>query len=156
MLGTQNFMLLLSQHQGAEQEFHMPRCVQLVSACNCRVPIAGCIMLSVQCHVVLQGVFSSNHWQGWGKDSNIMCPPTQATATQELMCEPSYPGGLNPANMSWTGVVCTPAGTALCLSLPDAGLTGNVSVLQKLSPLNDTMLIDLSGNNLAGTCLWHV
>ena len=98
----------------------------------------------------LQDVFVRNHWQGWGKDSSDMCPPTQASATEELMCEPSYPGGIDPANMSWPGVVCTPAGTVLCISLPNLGLMGDISILERLSPLNDTMLIDLSGNELAG------
>ena len=100
--------------------------------------------------VLLQDVFARNQWQGWGKDSNDMCPPSQASGTEELLCEPSYPGGVDPANMSWPGVVCTPTGTVLCISLPDLGLTGDISILETLSPLNDTALIDLSGNKFAG------
>lgn len=80
-----------------------------------------------------------------------MCPTDQATATEELACEPSYPDHIDPTNMSWTGVVCTPAGTVLCLSLPDLSFTGNIGVLEQLGPMNDIRIIDLTSNSLTGT-----
>ena len=101
----------------------------------------------------MQEVYSNNHWQGWGKDTNAMCPSTQVASTDELVCEASYPDAVDPLNMSWTGVVCTPAGTVLCLSLLGFGLNGNVAILDLLGPMNDITSLDLTSNHLTGITL---
>ncbi|KAL0041527.1 hypothetical protein WJX79_006423 [Trebouxia sp. C0005] len=49
-------------------------------------------------------VTEAHQWQGWGLDNNTLCPPTQITTTQELWCEPGYPGGIQHSSQSWTGL----------------------------------------------------
>ena len=104
---------------------------------------------------VFQEVYKSSHWQGWGKDSNILCPATEVITDNEYLCFPNYPGEINATSQSWTGVVCTPNGTVLCLSLPGWGLTGSVSALEELVPLHDMQLLNLANNSLTGTCCQH-
>ncbi len=99
-----------------------------------------------------QEVYKSSQWQGWGKDSNILCPSIEVNTDNEYLCFPDYPGEINATSQSWTGVVCTPNGTVLCVSLPGWGLTGNVSVLEELVPLQDMQLLNLANNSLTGTC----
>lgn len=96
-------------------------------------------------------VYKSSHWQGWGKDSNILCPATEVITDNEYLCFPNYPGEINATSQSWTGVVCTPNGTVLCLSLPGWGLTGSVSALEELVPLHDMQLLNLANNSLTGS-----
>ena len=101
-------------------------------------------------------MYSSNLWQGWGKDNNPLCNNSQAAITQELLCEPTFPGGIDPNAQSWTGVVCTPTGYVLCLSLPGWGLKGNVSATTQLAPLQTMQLLNLAGNSLTGIVQLHV
>ncbi|DBA94632.1 TPA: hypothetical protein ACH3X1_002205 [Trebouxia sp. C0004] len=96
-------------------------------------------------------VAAENDWHGWGLDNNTLCPSTQISTTQELMCEPGYPGGIDQASQSWTGVTCTPEGYAVCLSLPGFGLSGNVSLLLELAPLKSMQVLNLANNSLTGT-----
>ncbi|DBA85248.1 TPA: hypothetical protein ACH3X2_005948 [Trebouxia sp. C0005] len=96
-------------------------------------------------------VYQSSHWQGWGKDSNILCPSAQVDTDNEYLCFPDYPGEINATSQSWTGIVCTPNSTVLCISLPGWGLTGNVSVLEELVPLQDMQLLNLANNSLTGS-----
>lgn len=99
---------------------------------------------------LLQDVAAANHWNGWGLDNNILCPPTQMSTTQELWCEPGYPGGVEHNSQSWTGVTCTPDGYVICLSLPDWGLHGNVSTILQLKTLTHMQFLNLANNTLTG------
>ncbi|DBA94631.1 TPA: Pollen receptor-like kinase 3, variant 2 [Trebouxia sp. C0004] len=96
-------------------------------------------------------VYNSSHWQGWGRDSNILCPSTEVNTDNDYLCFPNYPGTINATSQSWTGVVCTPNGTVLCVSLAGWGLTGNVNVLEELVPLQDMQLLNLANNSLTGS-----
>ena len=96
-------------------------------------------------------MYKTSQWQGWGKDSNILCPSAEVDTINEYLCFPNFPGEINATSQSWTGVVCTPSGTVLCVSLPGWGLTGNVSVLEELVPLQDMQLVNLANNSLTGT-----
>ena len=104
---------------------------------------------------MFQEVYKSSHWQGWGKDSNILCPATEVITDNDYLCFPNYPGEINATSQSWTGVVCTPNGTVLCLSLPGWGLTGKASALEELVPLQDMQLLNLANNSLTGACCEH-
>lgn len=79
-----------------------------------------------------------------------MCPASQVSATSEYMCEPDYPGALNPNNQSWTGVICSPDGSVLCLSLPNWGLAADGSALLELAALQEVQMINLSNNTFSG------
>lgn len=107
---------------------------------------------SCQSFCAFQEVYSSSQWQGWGKDSNILCPSTELNTDNDYLCFPNYPGEVNATSQSWTGVMCTPNSTVLCVSLPGWGLTGNVSVLEELVPLQDMQLVNLANNSLTGKC----
>lgn len=104
----------------------------------------------------MQAVYSSGSWQGWGKDNNPLCNISQAAVTQELLCEPDFPGGLDTSAQSWTGVVCTPSGYVLCLSLSGWGLKGNVTATTQLAPLDTMQLLNLADNSLTGKMQMHV
>ena len=97
-----------------------------------------------------QAVAATYHWQGWGLDNNTLCPSTQISVTHSMLCEPGYPGGIDQASQSWTGVTCTPNGAVICLSLPSLGLNGNISTLLKLSPLQSLQMLNLANNSLTG------
>ena len=97
-----------------------------------------------------QDVAAASQWQGWGQDNNTLCPSTQISTTQELLCEPGYPGGIEQASQSWTGVTCTPDGYVICLSLPGWGLSGNASSLLELGMLTRMQLLNLANNSLTG------
>ena len=97
-----------------------------------------------------QDLVSSPHWHGWGKDTNSLCPSRQITTYREQLCEPSYPGSIDPHSQSWTGISCTPEGKVLCLSLPGWGLQGNASALEQLQSLHSLQLVNLANNSLAG------
>ena len=101
--------------------------------------------------LVVQDVYSTNHWQGWGKDDNVLCPAAQVNTTDELLCYPDYPGEINATSQSWTGVVCTPNGTVLCLTLSSWGLQGKVGALEELGALQDMQFLNLANNSLSGT-----
>lgn len=96
-------------------------------------------------------VYSTNHWQGWGKDDNVLCPAAQVNTTDELLCFPDYPGEINATSQSWTGVVCTPNGTVLCLTLSSWGLQGSVGALEELGALQDMQFLNLANNSLSGS-----
>ncbi len=113
------------------------------------------VYLAFKISAAFQEVYKSSQWQGWGKDSNILCPSVEVNTDNEYLCFPDYPGEINATSQSWTGVVCTPNGTVLCVSLPGWGLTGNVSVLEELVPLQDMQLVNLANNSLTGTCCQH-
>ncbi|KAL0050250.1 hypothetical protein WJX82_007222 [Trebouxia sp. C0006] len=98
-----------------------------------------------------QDLISSPHWHGWGKDTNFLCPSRQTVTYREQLCEPSYPGSIDPRSQSWTGITCTPEGKVLCLSLPGWGLQGNASALEQLQSLHSLQLVNLANNSLAGT-----
>ena len=98
----------------------------------------------------MQEVAAANHWHGWGLDNNTACPATQISTSQELWCEPDYPGGIDQTNQSWTGVTCTAAGAVTCLSLPGWGLSGNISTLVNLHMLKSLQLLNLANNSLTG------
>ncbi|DBA85247.1 TPA: hypothetical protein ACH3X2_005947 [Trebouxia sp. C0005] len=95
-------------------------------------------------------VTEAHQWQGWGLDNNTLCPPTQITTTQELWCEPGYPGGIQHSSQSWTGVTCTPDGYVTCLSLSSWGLHGNASALLQLAALTHMQFLNLANNTLTG------
>lgn len=97
-----------------------------------------------------QDLISSPHWHGWGKDTNFLCPSRQTVTYREQLCEPSYPGSIDPRSQSWTGITCTPEGKVLCLSLPGWGLQGNASALEQLQSLHSLQLVNLANNSLAG------
>lgn len=98
-----------------------------------------------------QDLVSSPHWHGWGKDTNVLCPSRQITTYREQLCEPSYPGSIDPNGQSWTGITCTPDGKVLCLSLPGWGLQGNTSALEQLQSLSSLQHVNLANNSLTGT-----
>jgi len=100
--------------------------------------------------VHLQEVAEANQWHGWGLDNNTLCPSTQISTTQELLCEPGYPGAIEQTKQSWTGVTCTPNGHVVCLTLPGYGLSGNMSSLVELAPLKDMQCLNLANNSLQG------
>lgn len=95
-------------------------------------------------------IAAAYQWHGWGLDNNTLCPSTQITTTQELSCEPGYPGGISQARQSWTGITCTPRGNVFCLSLPGYGLSGNISLLVDLAPLKDMQLVNIANNSFTG------
>ena len=97
-----------------------------------------------------QDLVSSPHWHGWGKDTNVLCPSRQITTYREQLCEPSYPGSIDPNGQSWTGITCTPDGKVLCLSLPGWGLQGNTSALEQLQSLSSLQHVNLANNSLTG------
>lgn len=101
----------------------------------------------------LQEVAAANIWHGWGLDNNTLCPSTQISTTQELLCEPGYSGGIDQASQSWTGVTCTPNGHVMCLSLPGYNLIGNVSLLLELAPLESMQFLNMANNSLTGLSL---
>lgn len=98
-----------------------------------------------------QEVTASEVWTGWGKDTRSMCPAGQVSASSEYFCEPDYPGAINPNNQSWTGVICSPDGSVLCLSLPNWGLAGTGDALIELAALQEVQMINLSNNSFTGT-----
>ncbi len=98
----------------------------------------------------MQAVAASQSWQGWGLDNNTLCPANQVSTTQQLLCEPEYPGAIAQSTQSWTGVTCTPKGNVICVSLPGSGLKGNASAMLELSPLKEMQFINLANNSLAG------
>jgi len=105
--------------------------------------------------VYLQEVAEAHQWQGWGLDNNTLCPPSQLTTSQELWCEPGYPGGIQHSSQSWTGVTCTPDGYVTCLSLPSWGLHGNASALLQLGALTHMQFLNLANNTLSGVYLLY-
>jgi len=80
----------------------------------------------------------------------VLCPSRQISTYREQLCEPSYPGSINPHSQSWTGITCTPEGKVLCLSLPGWGLQGNASALEQLQSLHSLQLVNLANNSLTG------
>lgn len=98
----------------------------------------------------MQDVYYSTGWTGWGRDDSTLCPAHQTDVVDSFLCQPSYPGGINASTQSWTGVVCTPNNTVLCLSLPSFNLTGNASALTALGPLQDMQVLNLANNSLQG------
>ena len=79
-----------------------------------------------------------------------MCPSLQTDAFDATVCQPDFTGSINATSQSWTGIVCTPNDTVLCLSLPSWNLAGNVSALQTLAPLQDLQVVNLANNSLQG------
>ncbi len=98
----------------------------------------------------IQDVFGDGQWQGWGRDNIMLCSSSQVSSTDALLCYPDYPGEMIATEQAWTGVVCTPNGTVLCLALPGWGLTGDVGALEELSPLQDMQFLNLANNSLSG------
>ena len=90
------------------------------------------------------------NWTGWGLDNNSICPAGQVSASSEYQCESTYPQALNPNNQSWTGVICSPDGNVLCLSLSTWGLSGDGSAMVELAALTEIQMIDLSNNRFTG------
>jgi hypothetical protein len=108
--------------------------------------------------VFLKDVAAAYQWHGWGLDNNTLCPFSQISTTQQLLCEPGYPGYINQARQSWTGITCTPDGSVICLSLPGYGLSGNISSLLGLAPLKDMQLLNIANNSFTGElmlAIWH-
>ena len=116
-------------------------------------PSDNCTKIS--CIAAFQEVYETRQWQGWGKDSNVLCPSAEVNTDNEYLCFPNYPGDINVTSQSWTGIVCTPNGTVLCISLAGWGLTGNVGVLEELVPLQDMQLLNLANNSLTGAIYQH-
>lgn len=114
------------------------------------------LVLTNSQYLLFQDTYSSSHWQGWGKDSNALCPSADILTDNEYLCFPDYPGEINATSQSWTGVVCTANGTVLCISLPSWGLTGNVNALEELAPLQDMQLVNLANNSLTGKHCNHL
>ncbi len=100
--------------------------------------------------VYLQDVAAAYQWHGWGLDNNTLCPSAQISTRQEVLCEPGYPGDIDQASHSWTGITCTPDGHVTCLSLPGYGLSGNISLLHDLAPLTDMQLLNIANNSFTG------
>lgn len=100
--------------------------------------------------VYLQDIAAAYQWHGWGLDNNTLCPPAQISTRQEVLCEPEYPGDIDQASQSWTGITCTPDGHVTCLSLPGYGLSGNISLLRDLAPLKDMQLLNIANNSFTG------
>lgn len=100
--------------------------------------------------VYLQNIAAAYQWHGWGLDNNTLCPFAQISTRQEVFCEPGYPGHIDQASQSWTGITCTPDGHVTCLSLPGYGLSGNISLLRDLAPLKDMQLLNIANNSFTG------
>lgn len=96
-------------------------------------------------------VYLRNNWTGWGKDNSTLCPSVQTDVVDSLLCQPDYPGSINASSQSWTGVVCTPNDTVLCLNLPSWNLAGSTSALEALVPLQDLQVLNLANNSLQGS-----
>lgn len=90
------------------------------------------------------------NWTGWGLDNNSICPAGQVSASSEYQCESTFPQAINPNNQSWTGVICSPDGNVLCLSLSAWGLSGDGSAMIELAALTEIQMIDLSNNLFTG------
>lgn len=97
-----------------------------------------------------KNIAAAYQWHGWGLDNNTLCPFAQISTRQEVFCEPGYPGHIDQASQSWTGITCTPDGHVTCLSLPGYGLSGNISLLRDLAPLKDMQLLNIANNSFTG------